>query len=114
MLIPKIAYASSVTTISKKDIRKLQKIIDPTYLPKIGLNRKFPKAILHEPPDYGRLEHLKFEDRQGIEQIKMFIGSIRNKKEIEKLIKRSLDVLQIEAGTRGPVLDVKNTQLFEK
>ena len=101
ILIPKISCDFSVATINKNKIKRLQRIIDPIYLPRIGLNRNSPKAALHVPSNYGGIEHLKFEDRQGIE-IKLFIGSIRNKKDTENLIRCLLELLQIEARLSTP------------
>ena len=112
VLIPKIAYTFSVTTISKKDMRKLQKIVDPMYLPRLGLNRSFPKAILQGPSDYGGLEHEvrgQTENRtnQNVHR------EHKKQEDTEKLIRCSLEILQIEAGIRGSVLNTKTTQSFE-
>ena len=78
VLIPRISYPMGATSISAKDLKRMQVIVNKIYLPSIGLNRHFPLKILNGPADYGGIEHKTFQDRQGTAQIKLHIGSIRN------------------------------------
>ena len=52
VLIPRISYPLGATSISAKDLKKMQVIVDNIYLPSVGFNRHFPLKILNGPADY--------------------------------------------------------------
>ena len=49
VLIPKVCYPFATTTMTEKELKGLQVIADKVYLPRAGLNRHFPLAILYGP-----------------------------------------------------------------
>ena len=76
--IPKLTYTFATSTLLAEDLTTLQKQIDKVYLPSVGLNRHFPHAILKGPSIYGGLQHLSLIDSQGIDQIRLYMGSVLN------------------------------------
>ena len=78
VLIPQLAYTLPTTTITPKELKKLQTIVDQVYLPRIGINRHFPQEMLLGPALYGGLEYITFADRQGIAHINLHIGVLQN------------------------------------
>ena len=92
----------------------MQKIVDQIYLPRVGLNKHFPKSILNGPAEYGGMEHKTFYDRQGMAQIKLHMGSIRNAVDTSELIQASLEVTQLESGLGTPIMSKQTTRPFER
>ena len=66
VLIPKIGYTLATTTMTEKELKGMQVIVDKVYLPKVGLNRHFPLEVLNSPSEHGGIEHETLYDRQGI------------------------------------------------
>ena len=113
VLIPRISYPMGATTISAKDLKQMQVIVDKLYLPSVGLNRHFPLEMLNGPAEYGGLEHKTFQDRQGIAQIKLHIGSIRNDVDTAQLIKASQEITQLESGLGTPIMSKVTKRPFQ-
>ena len=47
--MPRISYPLVTTIMTEKEWKGMQVKIDKVYLPRVGLNRLFPLAILNEP-----------------------------------------------------------------
>ena len=107
VLIPQLTYMAPSTTFSPTDLQPLQSHIDAVYLPSVGLNRHFPHAVLNGPARYGGVQHIKLEDRQGMAQVRLMIGSIQKMGETAPLIKGSLEYLQLNAGVGTPILQAE-------
>ena len=106
VLIPKICYPFATTTLTEKEFKGLHVIVDKVYLQRAGgLNRHFPLEILHGPSEYGEIEHKTLYDRQGMAQLKLHIGSIRNNEDSAKLVKTSLEITQLELGLGTPIME---------
>ena len=73
VLIPQLAYTLPTTTINPKELKTLQTKVDQVYRSRIGLNKHFPQEMLWGPALYGGLEHLTFEDRQGLTHINLHL-----------------------------------------
>ena len=99
---PMLAYSLGVTTLSKK--KKLQSIAEEAYLPKIGMNRKFPKVLLRGSQEYGGLGDPSYYTTQGYRQFQLLIGHVRNNDEVETMIRQEIELLQITAGVSKPIM----------
>ena len=88
--------------------------MNKAYLPRIGLNRHFPLAVLNGPNVYGGLEHKTFYDRQGIAQIKLHMGSIRNAMDTSTLIEASLEITQLASGLGTPIMSKSTKRPVEQ
>ena len=78
--------------------------MDVAYRPKIGLNRKFPNAVVHGPPIYCGLPHPPFCTQQGYKQLQLLTGTTRNRDDTGDLEKVSLKYEQQESGYISPLL----------
>ena len=68
------------------------------------LNRNFPHAVYRGTPCYGGLGIVSLTTHQAYKQIQLLIGSIRNGDSGGDLALKSLEYLQLEAGTSNSVL----------
>lgn len=73
-------------------------------LPKMGINRHFPRKVLHSDTKYGgcSIPHLYME--QGAIAIKYIIQQIRRKTELGRIMQISMKTLQLEVGTNTQIL----------
>ena len=56
-IVPSVCYASALTDIPNKTCRKMNLLIDTVILPKLGLNRHIPKAVIYGPISQGGLNY---------------------------------------------------------
>ena len=112
VLIPKINCTLAITTMTQMKLKGMQVIVDKVYLPKVGLNRHFPLEILYGTSVYGGIGHKTLYNQQGIAQLKLHIGSIRNNEDSAKLITTSLEIAQLESGLGTPIMGKNTTKPF--
>ena len=105
MYLPMITYPLGTFTLTKPQLKKLHSIVEQAYLPKGGLNRKFPKAVLREPTEYGRHGDLSLHTRKGHKQLQLMIGHIRNRDEQGDMLRMEIEALQMLAGIENPIMD---------
>jgi len=60
ILQAKVGYALGVITFTAKELKKIQRVADVAYRPKIGLNRNFPNAVFQGPLEYGGRGNILF------------------------------------------------------
>jgi hypothetical protein len=104
-LWPKLRYGLPATNLSAKESEKVDVEIRKTLLPAIGVNRNFPRALTHGAISRGGLGIPRIYEAQGIEGIVTLVRYAHNKETMTgRLLLTSLEALQIEVGTRSPVL----------
>ena len=64
-IVPAICYASAITNIPDKICQQMNTYIDSAVVPKLGLNRHFPKAVLYGPLEMGGLNYPQFKTIQA-------------------------------------------------
>jgi hypothetical protein len=69
------------------------------FLPKMGLNRHFPRAILYGPSEFAGLQLRDLYVEQGIARIMTTLQHIHNNTEVGKMLQIAFHNLQLEAGT---------------
>ena len=100
-----ISYPLGASTLTARQLRKLHSIVEQAYLPKGGLNRKFPKAILRGPTLYGGHGDPGLYTRKGYNQVQLMLGHIRNNDEQGDMIRLEVEALQMLAGTEDPIME---------
>lgn len=75
--IPTLYYPLPATTIPAKHLMKTQKKIANALLPKLGLNRTFPRAVVYAPKYFGGLGFSNLPMEQSIAHITSIIGHFR-------------------------------------
>ena len=95
---PAMLYCLPATNISEKVLDKIQNKALESFVPALGYNKTFPRAVLLGPTDYGgeAIPHLYTEGR--IQQIEYLMMHIRANTELGILFKINIDWLQLTAG----------------
>jgi len=96
--LPKIFYCLPVTTFSDIQCHKIQSKILQTVLPKLGISRKFPLALVYGPKRFGGLEFENIYAEQGIRHILWMIYCLRTVNQISPLMEIYIRYAQLEAG----------------
>ncbi len=103
MLCPSMKYTLCATTLIKQECEKIDQSYLPVLLSWMGINRNTKRAILFGPPSLGSQGFTCTYTDQGISQLSMFIGHLRLKQEIGKLIWVLVEHLQLVIGVGEPV-----------
>jgi hypothetical protein len=74
---PAMEYPLMITKFTKSQLEKIQKPFVHLLLPKIGLNRHIPLAIIHGPIFRGGLGIIQLEEQQIIKHYSAFQGHLR-------------------------------------
>ena len=83
-IIPAKCYASALTYIPPKECKRMKNYIDLVTLPKLGLNRHTPKAVVYGPMMYGGLNYQQFKMMQITKLIMYLIKQMRWDKDMSK------------------------------
>ena len=89
---------------SSRQCQELQSHVLHHVLPKMHMNRCFPRAILHGPPRLGGLGFPKHYHEQGFLSIQQIVGRLWRKDHQATLILISLHIAQLESGTSASIL----------
>ena len=63
-IVPKLDYALKTTTFDTKQCGKFNTALRSAFVAPMGMNRHYPKAILHAPVDYGGMNFPEIESLQ--------------------------------------------------
>jgi hypothetical protein len=101
---PAVGYSLSTTTMSERQLQSVQSRSMSIFLPKMGINRHFPKAIVYGPPELGGLQLRDLFVEQGISRIMVIPSNVYNETELGRMIMIEIQSLQMEAGTHSLLL----------
>ena len=104
-VIPAVTYPFALTRFTVKQCSDLAKVIEKVILPKMGINRNFPKAALYGPHEYGGMAFQSIETIQDQKMITHWIRHLRWGKEIGNDFKITLSAAQLISGLTTPILD---------
>ena len=79
--------------------------IDSAVLPKLGLNRHFPKAVLYGPLKMGGLNYPQFKTVQATRSIMFMLKQLRWNKEIATEIRINIEMTQLMSGRERPIME---------
>ena len=96
---PAITYCLPITTFSAKECKKIQSPFYTALLPKLGINRHMPRALLHGPPQVAGLGLVNLEAEQLALHVSGLIAQIRKNDRVGQTMRASIDALQIYLGT---------------
>jgi hypothetical protein len=95
---PAAEYPLKVTTFSKREMESIQKPFIHLLLPKLGLNRHTPLAVIHGPMFRGGLGITPLEEIQIVKHFTSFQSHMRRNDNIGKGLQIQLMVQQLEIG----------------
>jgi hypothetical protein len=112
--IPSLGYGTPATTLSKKDCEEIQRPVVNTILPKMGIARTAPRAIVFGTAQYGGLGLTHFSALQGHTRLQYLLDHLRCGNATGRLMQMLLEYTQLECGCRGNPLaqDYNNYSAF--
>lgn len=90
---PKISYALPVSTFTQKECTHIQAPALAAVLPKIGFNRNTSRAIIHGTVSYGGVQLQDVYTEQGLGQLRLLVGHLRQIDQTSKLLKVALSIM---------------------
>ena len=95
-----ITYALSITTFSELQLNEIQKKIIYLLLPKLGLNRNTPRAVIYGPACRGGRSILDLRLEQPSKHYKTNMGHIRRGDQAGSALLTTLHDTQLESGRK--------------
>ena len=99
---PMITYALSITTFSELQLNEIQKKFIYLLLPKLGLNRNTPRAVIYGPACRGGRSILDLRLEQPSKHYKTNMGHIRRGDQAGSALLTTLHDTQLESGMENP------------
>ena len=97
-LVPSLAYRLATSSLSFKQCKELQTIIDPILLHAYGLQRNLPKIVLFSTTSKAGLGITHIYHIQGIEKLKLFLMHLRRNDTTGNLLQIAMANTQLEIG----------------
>ena len=104
-VVPAVCYAVAVTDIPQKVCGKINTYIDSVMLPKIGLNRHTPKAVVYGPMKLGGLNYPQFKTLQTAKSITYLLKQMQWNGDMAADIRVNLVMTQLMSGMEEPILE---------
>jgi hypothetical protein len=105
VFIPGVTYSSPTTALDEKQWDKIQKLIKPALLQKLGLPPTFPNGMVYGNQFFGGIGILLLFAEQGMNQTLLFMRHIRAQTELGKQIIIALRYYQLVTGLTESVLE---------
>ena len=110
ILYPTISYCLPATSFSQSDCAEIMHPVKKFIIPKLGLNAKFPHAILYAPIKFGGRNFPNLYWEQGISHIDTWLAHCSALTITGKLLLVELDNLQLEIGEFDSVFNLSYDQ----
>jgi len=110
--IPRMRYCLPLTTFTQQQCRRVQRSSFEAALPKMGLNRNFPRVVLHGPLKFGGLAIPNMYNDQCILHIRWIIKMLRCKTTLTNLFTIHCRYTQLEAGLGTSIFETKSNLLY--
>ena len=104
--LPAMRYPLHIAIIDHKKLDTAQRYFTNLLLPKIGMNRKTPRAVVYAPTTKGGLGIKQLKTEQMIQHLYLFQGHIRRKDAVAESYLVQLRTQQLEIGSATPVLQL--------
>jgi hypothetical protein len=98
LLEPEVYYPLMATMCNKKDFDKIDRPIVRAKCSALGLNKHFPRAIIHGPLEYGGMAIPTSFSKTVATRINYFLYHIRTSSKIGIKLDASIVFLQLEVG----------------
>jgi hypothetical protein len=100
-----LEYPLSTTTLTRPQCEKLSSVLASVGLPRIGVLRSFPRALLHAPSKLAGLNVSNFYTEQGVAHILQLIRYSKSRKHSTGLLLRqTCEAMKLELGSNGFLL----------
>jgi hypothetical protein len=95
-----LGYGTPVTTLTKKDCEEIQRLVVNTILPKMGIARSAPRAIVFGTAQFGGLGLTHLDSLQGHTPLQYLLGHLRCGNATGRIMQMLLEYTQLECGCR--------------
>ncbi len=95
---PALEYPLAVTTFTTKQLNQIQKPFIFLLLPKLGMNRHTPRALIYGPLYRGGLGLHDLDEKQAIYHFEIFQSHIRRNDDLGKSLRIQTATQQLETG----------------
>jgi hypothetical protein len=105
VILPTLKYGLAATAIPWYRLDAIQQPLIHTLLPKMGINRHFPRAVVYAPEQFGGLGIHQLSAEQGLAHIQYLAGSIRARTDDYQAIYILLESYILLSGITGNPLE---------
>jgi hypothetical protein len=102
--MPSLGYGKPAMTLTKQDCEEIQKPVVNVILPKMGIARSAPRAVVFGTPQFGGLGLTHLAALQGHTRLKYLLGHLRCGDATGRLMQMLLEYTHLECGRRGNTL----------
>jgi hypothetical protein len=95
---PAITYCLPITTFNSAECKNIQSPFFMVLLPKLGLNRHMPRALLQGPRNVAGLELVDLEAEQTAQHVTGLISQLRKNDRVGQTMNACIDALQLYLG----------------
>ena len=113
MLRPAMKYSLSCTTLSHPECDMVDRSYLPTLLSRMGINKCTKRLLLFGPPSLGALGFTNTWTDQGIAQVQLLLGHLRQGQEIGQLLQVLMETLQMVIGSSLPLFHYPIQQILK-
>ena len=113
MLCPAMKYSLSCTTLSHSECDMVDRSYLPTLLSRMGINKCTKRLLLFGPPSLGALGFTNTWTDQGIAQVQLLLGHLRQGQEIGQLLQVLMETLQMVIGSSLPLFHYPIQQILK-
>ena len=113
MLCPTMKYSLSCTTLSHPECYMVDRSYLPTLLSQMGINRCTKRLLLFGPPSLGALGSTNTWTDQGIAQIQLLLGHLRQGQDIGQLLQVLMETLQMVIRSSLPFFHYPIQQILK-
>ena len=104
-LLPKMQYVLHTTSFTQKQCDRMNTIITNTFLPRMRLNRHFPRAVLYSAIRHGGMAFPETRTLQLSTQLTYLTKQLRWNHTVANDLLVTLDSLQLHTGVGPPLLE---------
>jgi hypothetical protein len=109
--LPGVGYSLSCSSITQKQLEKVQRQAMSIIIPRCGFNRHTKREIIFGPLSYGGANFRTLYVEQGIGQSKMFLRHWRLQTTVGKMFRIALSWFQLVVGVSYPILEQPHNPL---
>ena len=112
-LSKQIGYSTPVSGFTEEECIEIQRKPIFALLPKLHLNRHFPRAVVFGPQSMGGMGIITVYSQQGLDHMTFCLGHIRCQDTTGKLVQIAINWEQLIAGTEHHILTRYGTKSHE-
>ena len=105
VICPKLEYPLGITQFTQAQCDKITAPIISAVLASLGYNRNMPRTVVYGPNRLGGIGIHDMYIEQGIRQIMLLVGHVRQESETSFLIEASIQWCHIQAGSEFHLLE---------